>query len=280
MKNVFLLFLLLAPTAYGQQPPKTYYDYVKKAGGLREQLQYKAAAQAYSAAFSVNSGGAFPEDRYNAACAWSLAGGADSAFCYLQRLVDREHYDAYVQAPADPDFIPLQKDSRWKPLLTQMRDKKDSLEALLDKPLVAQLNAVYRSDQTLRRQVETTEHKWGFQSPQMKALWAKINSNDSLNLLVVKRILDTRGWLGAAVVGQQGNATLFLVIQHADVKTQEHYLPMMRQAVLDGKAQPDNLALLEDRGPSPKWQTTALWKSDQRGPPNGSELFKSACRPG
>jgi hypothetical protein len=49
------------------------------------------------------------------------------------------------------------------------------------------------------------------------------------------------------VVGEQGNATLFLVIQHADQKTQEKYLPIMRVAVKSGKAYGRHLALLEDR---------------------------------
>ncbi|MVN90831.1 hypothetical protein GO816_06810 [Mucilaginibacter sp. HME9299] len=40
---------------------------------------------------------------------------------------------------------------------------------------------------------------------------------------------------------------MFLVIQHADIKTQEKYLPLMRAAVKEGKAHPANLALLEDR---------------------------------
>lgn len=53
--------------------------------------------------------------------------------------------------------------------------------------------------------------------------------------------------MGADVVGGQGNSTLFLVIQHADQATQEKYLPMMREAVKNGKAQGSSLALLEDR---------------------------------
>jgi hypothetical protein len=53
--------------------------------------------------------------------------------------------------------------------------------------------------------------------------------------------------LGADIIGEQGNRTLFLVIQHADLKTQETYLPMMKEAVSKGNAAPDNLALLEDR---------------------------------
>ncbi|MBK9289300.1 MAG: hypothetical protein IPN38_16860 [Flavobacteriales bacterium] len=37
------------------------------------------------------------------------------------------------------------------------------------------------------------------------------------------------------------------MIQHSDQVTQEKYLPMMREAVKNGKAQGSSLALLEDR---------------------------------
>ena len=43
------------------------------------------------------------------------------------------------------------------------------------------------------------------------------------------------------------NSTLFLVIQHSDLKVQEKYLPMMREAVAKKKASSSSLALLEDR---------------------------------
>jgi hypothetical protein len=70
---------------------------------------------------------------------------------------------------------------------------------------------------------------------------------DSVNLLKIKKIIDKYGWLGPETIGENGNATLFLVIQHADQKTQEKYLPIMRQAVKDKKALGSELALLEDR---------------------------------
>lgn len=41
--------------------------------------------------------------------------------------------------------------------------------------------------------------------------------------------------------------TLFLVIQHSNLSTQEKYLPMLRDAVKQRKAEGANLALLEDR---------------------------------
>lgn len=49
------------------------------------------------------------------------------------------------------------------------------------------------------------------------------------------------------MIGNQGNSTLFLVIQHSDIQTQEKYLPMMREAAAKGNASVSSLALLEDR---------------------------------
>ncbi len=44
---------------------------------------------------------------------------------------------------------------------------------------------------------------------------------DSLNLQKISQILDKYGWVGAEKVGEKANQTLFLVIQHADLKTQK-----------------------------------------------------------
>lgn len=119
--------------------------------------------------------------------------------------------------------------------------------AQLDEELVRQLEDIYTEDQKYRLQVEEVEKKHGWKSKEMQELWKVISRKDSVNLRQVRVILDQRGWLGPDVVGNQGNTTLFLVIQHADSATQKKYLPMMREAVKNGKAQASDLALLEDR---------------------------------
>lgn len=74
-----------------------------------------------------------------------------------------------------------------------------------------------------------------------------MRKQDEANLKLVTNILDKFGWLGEDMVGARGNSALFLVIQHSDQKTQEKYLPIMREAVKKGNADPGSLALLEDR---------------------------------
>ena len=113
--------------------------------------------------------------------------------------------------------------------------------------LARTLDSVYIQDQKYRLQMDEIEKKYGWESNEMKEIWEIAGKQDALNLIKVRAILDKYGWLGADVVGKQGNSTLFLVIQHANQATQEKYLPMMREAVKKGKAQGSSLALLEDR---------------------------------
>jgi hypothetical protein len=117
----------------------------------------------------------------------------------------------------------------------------------LNKALVAKLDSVYVDDQKYRVQIDSFIKKFGLQSKEMNLLIVAMNETDSVNVVKVKSILDQYGWLGADVIGKQGNYTLFSVLQHGNQATQEQYLPMMRAAVKNGKAKGSNLALMEDR---------------------------------
>jgi hypothetical protein len=125
--------------------------------------------------------------------------------------------------------------------------RPDAAETTLNPPLQAELLAILEEDQKYRLQIEAVEKQFGRTSPEMKDLWKVIGEKDAANLMKVKAILDQHGWLGPDQVGGKASNALFLVIQHADLKTQQHYLPMMREAVKAKKAKASSLALLEDR---------------------------------
>jgi hypothetical protein len=115
------------------------------------------------------------------------------------------------------------------------------------KSIEAELLQIRVEDQKYRLQQNDVEKKHGRDSQQMQDLWKVIKETDAANLIKVTAILDNYGWLGADQIGPKANGTLFLVIQHSDLATQQKYLPMMRTAVRDGKANASALALLEDR---------------------------------
>lgn len=251
MKRTVLIFLIgiVSGFAFGQKDMSEYKGYVQKADSLYDVEDYKNSAIEFQRAFDSNNGKAFPRDRYNAACSFALAGETEKAFYHLMysSTHPRIKYRNYDHIITDPDLNSLHENVLWEKLISEVRANKDEYEKDFDMPLIAILDSIYQSDQTYRRQIGEIEEEYGRESDEMKAHWKLISETDSLNLIKVKKILDERGWLGPNVVGNQGNSTLFLVIQHSDLETQVKYLPMMREAVKLGNAQASSLALLEDR---------------------------------
>jgi hypothetical protein len=247
LKKITTLIILLSVNfTFGQATDK-YSELIKKAWGLYESKNYLKSGEKYSEAFITLGGKVVVNDRYNAACSWALANKPDSAFVQLFVIAEHGYYKNYEHIANDTDLSSLHKDERWSKVLSIVKDNKEKAEANLDKPLVAILDTIYQEDQSYRKQIKEIEEKYGWESNEMEAHWKIINEKDSINLLKVTKILDERGWLGADVIGNQGNSTLFLVIQHSDSTTQEKYLPMMRDAVINGNAKGSSLALLEDR---------------------------------
>lgn len=249
MRKIAFIFILsfCSKFIFGQNIPKEYFDFVKIADSLYNVKDFRNSALKYTEAFEANNWKGLSNDRYNAACSWALAATPDSAFFQLERIATKSNYTNYGHITNDPDLNSLHNDIRWHPLLEIIKKNKELSEADLNKPLVAMLDSIYIEDQKYRQQIGGIEKNYGWESKEMKDHWKIIQEKDSVNLIKIKYLLNQYGWLGADVLGSQGNSTIFLVIQHADQATQEQYLPMMREAVKKGKAQASSLALLEDR---------------------------------
>jgi len=243
---ITFLGLFVFNFTFGQNQEK-YVELTKEAWKLYEEKEYLLSAQKYAEAFIVLGGKGIVNDRYNAACSWALAKEADSAFVQLFKIAQNGNYTNLGHITTDTDLSFLHNDKRWSEVIEIVKSNKEKAEANLDKFLVAILDTIYDDDQKYRKQIDEIQEKYGRESEEMKSHWEIIKQKDSVNLIRVKKILDEKGWLGADVVGGKGNQTLFLVIQHADIETQEKYLPVMREAVKKGNASSSSLALLEDR---------------------------------
>ena len=229
------------------QSMEKYHQLIKEAEECYKLDEFQNSADKYKLAFDQIEGKAYPYDRYNAACSYALAEDSESAFYHLLRLTRDSDYSFYKTLPTDTDFINLYEDQRWTELLALVNANIEAAEKDLDKALIAILDSIHYEDQTYRKQIGAIEKEFGRDSDEMKAHWEVINEKDAINLVKVTKVLDTRGWLGANIIGEQGNSTLFLVIQHAGIETQTKYLPMMREAAKNGTAKASSLALLEDR---------------------------------
>ncbi len=231
-----------------KEDKEKYAISIKEAWKLYENKDYVNSSKKYQEGFDAIGGKAYPNDRYNASCSYSLAENKDKAFHHLFRLAEgRSKYSNLGHITTDTDLNFLHNDKKWNELIAIVKANKEFKEKDLDKPLVAKLGKIYTEDQKYRKEINGIKEKYGWKSDEMTAHWKIIHEKDSINLIEVQKILDTKGWLGKDVIGRQGNSTLFLVIQHSDIDIQLKYLPMMRDAVKKGNASPSSLALLEDR---------------------------------
>jgi hypothetical protein len=254
-RTVLLFLSIITSTIVAQ--PKKYFTCIERGDSLYKAGQFLQSAQMYSAAFISFRGKSLPNDLYNAARSWAMASQPDSAFIHLERLVYKARYSAYFRLNAEVDFNSLHNSIRWQNLMDTVKaiheaneikiaERKKLSEKLYEPELANQLDSIYKADQFYRKQLSETEKRYGNNSEEMKRLWTEIKFHDSINLIKVAHILDTRGWLGPEVV-HSGSNTLFLVIQHSNLNAQLKYLPMMREAVKNKKLEGSSLAMLEDR---------------------------------
>ena len=252
MPRIILLFILilLASFVFGQQtfrPTAAYTAQSSRAYGYYMDKKYLQSGLSYDTLFKISKGKGTKSDKYNAACSWALAGNKDRAFYYLDKAASEDNFTNLSHLLSDADLTILDKDEGWRSLVEKVKVNKEKVDAKLNKPLVAILDTIYIEDQSHRHRLDTIAKQFGWESKQMDSLLRKMQYYDSINLVKVKKIIDSYGWLGPDQVGEEGASTLFLVIQHADSLTQVTYAPKMREAVKKGKARPQNLALLEDR---------------------------------
>lgn len=242
MKKLFAFFFIVTNCVFAQA--QTYKEWVQKGDSCYTAENYKLSVGYYEKAFKIeqkDSG-----DLYNAGCSASLALENKKAFKWLNLAIDNG-YENIAHIQIDGDLKRLHTEKEWKVLIDKLQKKIDILSANYDKPLQKELLDIYADDQGIRGDFMKIYKDPNSNKKKIDSIGKIMGQKDSINLIKVIKILDEKGWVGKDVVGAQANQTLFLVIQHSDLKYQQKYLPMMREAVKKGNANPANLAYLEDR---------------------------------
>jgi len=241
MKLKFLiLFSVTCSLVFGQD----YRSVVAEANRLYNNKEYGKSVEEYRKAFKIEQKSG--SDLYNAGCSAALAGDKKLALEWLN-LALKDGWSNIKHIKIDSDLTSLHDTKAWDKLLADMQKEVDRIEANYDKPLQVKLLAIFDDDQGIRRQYISAQKQYGYRSRQVDSLGKVMMYKDSLNLIKVSDVLDHYGWVGPDKVGGMASQTLFLVVQHSDLKTQQKYLPLMREAVKNKKAEPSALALLEDR---------------------------------
>ena len=113
--------------------------------------------------------------------------------------------------------------------------------------LIAVLDTIWEKEQTPIRLRDSLINIYGAESKEAEVYQKEYRKNHTHNIKKIKKILDKYDWPELTQIGEQGNRTICNVLQHADQKTREHYIPLMKQAVLDKKLEPRFLVRAEDR---------------------------------
>lgn len=114
----------------------------------------------------------------------------------------------------------------------------------INESLKAELDAIMKSDQILREYInfDTTEDRkkeivkeTGHENdPDFRGkVWMLINTQDSINLIKVEKIILKYGYPGKSLVGKPTNESAWYVIQHS--KKIEQYLPLIEKASKKGE---------------------------------------------
>lgn len=124
---------------------------------------------------------------------------------------------------------------------------KEKPDGVTVQKLIAELDTIHSDEQTPVRERDRLMEKYGAESDEAQAQQRIYQKNHAANEEKVSAILDKYGWLGSDIIGERGNATLYLVVQHSPLATRQKYLPMLRESVKKGKTPPRFLANVQDR---------------------------------
>lgn len=242
MKKLIAFFFITMNI--GLMQSQTYKEFVAKGDASYRAKDYKGSVAYYENAFKIEHNSS--SDLYNGACAAALNHDDEKAFKWLDLAIDNG-YENIAHIKKDNDLESLHNKKEWAKTLDKLQKQIDILSANYDKPLQKELLEIYTEDQGIRGDFMKIYKDPNSDKKKIDSIGKLMRKKDSINLIKVIKILDEKGWVGKDVVGAQANQTLFLVIQHSDLKYQQKYLPMMREAVKKGNANPGNLAYLEDR---------------------------------
>ena len=148
--------------------------------------------------------------------------------------------------------IAMEKDFYETPSITSHAELKDTFELRnhqwnYDIALKETLEKIFERDQYDRLLWSQAAKNNPGDTERNESLARRALMTDSLNLVLVDKILSQHGFPQKERVGDFGNQAVWLVFQHAGLDYQKRFLPQLEVAVSHGDIAPLYLALLRDR---------------------------------
>lgn len=176
--------------------------------------------------------------QYKDAVMAAHSGDVDHAFSNINELIDEDLFLDEIEG--DKSFEILHQQAQWKILTTKIKE----IKSRYNEDIRLKLKEIQNRDQGIRLLFLHSDNN-SLTNAVHNYMKTVVDKECSEEICVM---LDKYGWLGADEIGSEANQTLFLGVQHVDdLKVQDKYLPMLKEAVNSGKAEGWHLAFLTDR---------------------------------
>lgn len=244
MKNYFYILAFLLICSLNTYSQSTYKSLIHSADSLYKLSNYSRSLDYYKKAFKLNKNNRM--DLYNGACSAARANDIKYSFNLLNKAIEAG-FSNLSQLSSDQDLANLKSHPYWSDFLFKIQKVVDAREAQYEQPLRKELLQILEVDQKTRADYRNAVKETGSGSATADSLLLLMEMSDNSNLKKVIEILEHKGWPSRKAVGDDGLQALFLVIQHSNLEIQEHYLPLMKEAVRRGDLRAPAFAMVQDR---------------------------------
>lgn len=107
--------------------------------------------------------------------------------------------------------------------------------------MLARDQAYYYKIECIKKENEMNDN------PEIERLWSIKDSLNKDNVKELEKIISNYGFPTIQMVGKKAASAAFLVIQHADIKTQKKYLTVIEKLAFNNEIDKSSYALLKDR---------------------------------
>ena len=242
-KTILLLFTSTILTgAFAQLKQGTLIDDAKYYKRIND---YAKSLVLFKEAFKTPAKAS--DDYYYAVKVALLNNNEDLAFKWLNDYNKIDSYRSIDEIKSDSSLLRLHSNPKWNEFLKQLTERNNEREQKYNQSLKKQLDQIYFDDQDIRIKYVNEMNKANSDTMKLDSMMQIMVKVDSINVKKVTAILDKYGWLTNSEVGEKANTSLFGVIQHADLKTQQKYRPLLEKAFKEGNLPRDLYAEFEDR---------------------------------
>lgn len=230
-----LLILSFAVCIFDALAQKKEGDIELKAGNYPEAISYYLKADLST------------DIAYNLAKCYAMTGQNNTAFYYLNFLVEQEKENLLFSALEDiKEFEKIKTHAEWEKLKKKYIQYQNAYEAKLNIPLRDSILEMRRIDNYYQKKFDSimlTNDSVLIQS--FKEEWkAAVEEND----LKLAKIIDTYGWPTKELVGDNASGEVFFLVQHSlDVELQKKCLKKFKQVFDNNVNDLIQIAYLEDR---------------------------------